>query len=228
MRNKTILTTLFIIPLFFFGSSALADSTNSGTGANSTNNSSVQVKNKLEVSNSNSFNANNNVTLSLTTGGNQASSNTGSGSIDTGNISASVSITNESNMPSAPSSGTDGNGGSGGNGGGTNPPTGGGKSSVTVTTNGVTQGISAALGPDGQLEFSFMGGGNSEEALVLAANTGNVLGSEEGGLGDPLTATGSESLISFFLKYILPLIIIALVITMSVWRYVRGKTKFQT
>lgn len=67
---------------------------NENTGYNSTNSSILNTNNETNIENSNKGNLNNNFELSSTTGGNQASYNTGNGSIETGDANASLNLLN--------------------------------------------------------------------------------------------------------------------------------------
>jgi len=70
---------------------------NSTTGAQSRNNVEVEKETKIEIENSNRACVTNDVSVIANTGKNKANSNTGSVSIDTGNATADLEITNDIN-----------------------------------------------------------------------------------------------------------------------------------
>ena len=71
--------------------------TNSVTGAQSTNNAWITSVNTLTVTTTNDANVDNEATVSADTGGNDASYNTGSGSVESGDASLEVSFSNKVN-----------------------------------------------------------------------------------------------------------------------------------
>jgi len=163
----------------------------------------------------------NHLDLDQATGNNRAGMNTGSGMIDTGSTSASITITNSGNTISINgSTDTDMNG----NGGTTTTTLSGDtKGTVSVSNDGNTQKVKATLGPNGQLNIdSSSDQNNSSKALVLSAATGNF--GNNGAARDPFTVTQGDSLSVFFVKYILPLLLIGLVLAAVVWGYVRKNT----
>lgn len=68
---------------------------NSNTGADSSNETSAELENKVEIKNQNKTNISNNLLLDLSTGENTANSNTGNGSVSSGDIGADVTLKNE-------------------------------------------------------------------------------------------------------------------------------------
>lgn len=225
MYKRTMLASLALAPLLLLSGQALADNTNTDTGANSNNTASTTIQNTLRIENMNSLSLDNDVSLGQTTGDNRAEMNTGSGSIDTGSTNASIMITNEGNTISI--NGSTGSDTESTNNGTTTTTTNSSNGTVTVSSNGGSQEIHAKLGPNGTLNFDSSTDGNTSEAMVLSANTGNLTNSS-GDANDPFSATKSDSALSFFAKYILPLLIIALVLTAVVRSYVRRNTNFQT
>src|SRR3990167_7594248 len=74
----------------------------SGNGSDSDNTVSVEQTNKTEVNQNNTANISNNVNVSSNTGDNKAEDNTGGDvSIDTGDSSANVTVTNSANSNQA-------------------------------------------------------------------------------------------------------------------------------
>lgn len=71
--------------------------TNSWTGADSENNAWVEWENEVEIDVDNDADVNNCVEVNANTGGNEASKNTGNGSVSTGDASASVTVDNTVN-----------------------------------------------------------------------------------------------------------------------------------
>ena len=86
--------------LLLTGAVALADgdASNSNTGADSTNNSSVSVDNDTTISSTNNATINNNLSVAANTGSNSASQNTGDGTVSSGDITGSISVTNSGNF----------------------------------------------------------------------------------------------------------------------------------
>ncbi|HEX7455884.1 MAG TPA: hypothetical protein VF303_00235 [Candidatus Nanoarchaeia archaeon] len=83
--------------LLFAGGALATEATNSNTGADSTNNATVSIQNNTTINSSNSANISNNISVWASTGNNSADKNTGDGSVHTGNITGSVSVTNTGN-----------------------------------------------------------------------------------------------------------------------------------
>src|SRR3990167_2542361 len=80
--------------LFLTATVFAADANNSNTGADSDNEATVTIDNDININSENNAIINNNITVNADTGGNSASKNTGDGSIATGSIGGSVTITN--------------------------------------------------------------------------------------------------------------------------------------
>jgi len=81
----------------FFLSGGSAGASNSTTGADSSNNSSTNTNNTTDISLTNSSDILNNIKLFADTGDNDASKNTGSGSVLTGDVNSNLKVTNISN-----------------------------------------------------------------------------------------------------------------------------------
>ena len=73
------------------------DASNNTTGADSSNNASNSLTNNTDIDLTNSAQVLNNISLDATTGNNDASKNTGSGSITTGDVDANLKVTNIAN-----------------------------------------------------------------------------------------------------------------------------------
>jgi hypothetical protein len=170
------------------------------------------------------MNIDNHLDLGQTTGSNGASMNTGSGTIDSGSTNASITITNSGNTISINGSAeADTNGDSSNT---TTTLSGNTNGTVSVSNDGNTQKVKATLGPNGELNIDSSSDQNSSRALVLSAATGNL--DNNGAARDPFTVTQGDSLSVFFVKYILPLLLIGLVLAAVVWGYVRKNTNPQS
>lgn len=96
-KVATILISI-LAGLTLSGVALAAEATNSNTGANSNNESKVEIKNDVTISSNNNTVINNTISISANTGGNSADKNTGDGTVSTGDITGSVSVTNTGNM----------------------------------------------------------------------------------------------------------------------------------
>ena len=93
---KQFIVSLGVLSLTFAGA-AFADTSNSNTGAGSTNNASQETNNQTNISNINDCFFDNDINSGTNTGNNQASGNTGSGSVNTGDTSTDVNVDNNCN-----------------------------------------------------------------------------------------------------------------------------------
>ena len=103
----TLAASAFGISLLLAPSALAADASNSNTGAGSDNDAEVNISNNVTINQSNNANINNNIYVNANTGGNSASKNTGDGSVNTGDINGSISITNDVNGNSLNNVGVD-------------------------------------------------------------------------------------------------------------------------
>lgn len=78
-------------------SAALPNVTNDTTGAESENHAWVEMENKVEIDNDNDADVHNSVCVTADSGHNEASMNTGSGSVEAGDAVLDLSITNTLN-----------------------------------------------------------------------------------------------------------------------------------
>ena len=93
--NNEVSNSWGIWGLDFPGGSLSAS--NSNTGANSENEAEAEIKNKIEIENKNHTDIDNKLYLNANTGENTANYNTGNGTVDTGNITGEVNISNTVN-----------------------------------------------------------------------------------------------------------------------------------
>ncbi len=92
----TILASL-LGGLALAGGALAVEADNSNTGAGSDNEATVEIENDVTIVSNNEANINNNIDIWANTGNNSADKNTGDGSVSTGDITGSVSITNTGN-----------------------------------------------------------------------------------------------------------------------------------
>ncbi|MEX0621546.1 MAG: hypothetical protein WD187_00930 [Candidatus Woykebacteria bacterium] len=84
--------------VLLIGTAALASTaSNTNTGADSVNKAEVSVENNTTINSTNNANITNNISVKANTGKNEANKNTGDASIQTGDISGHVNITNKAN-----------------------------------------------------------------------------------------------------------------------------------
>ena len=111
-KTKMIFSALSLFGLLaFVPAHAQVSVGNDTTGAKSENKAELEVKSNFEIKVSNDVSASNNLNLYLSTGNNQASYNTGNGSVSTGDISAKSSIDNSIGTSSVDSTNIGGIGG---------------------------------------------------------------------------------------------------------------------
>jgi hypothetical protein len=96
-KLAAITASLFVGLLLTSGALAV-EATNSNTGADSDNDASVTIENNTTISSTNNANINNTISVSANTGNNSADKNTGDGSVTSGDITGSVSVTNTGNV----------------------------------------------------------------------------------------------------------------------------------
>lgn len=84
--------------VLLIGTAAIASTaSNTNTGADSTNNAEVSVQNNTQITSNNNANITNNLNIYANTGKNEANKNVGGVSIQTGDITGSVNISNNAN-----------------------------------------------------------------------------------------------------------------------------------
>lgn len=71
---------------------------NENTGADSVNNATATIDNSLDIDNDNNADISNDLEISGTSGNNDSSYNTGSGSVDSGNVDVNVAVGNTANQ----------------------------------------------------------------------------------------------------------------------------------
>ncbi len=139
-RKKILIIPIFAV--FLVGGVALAaDISNEITGYNSVNKTIISVENGTKIEVENNAAIDNEIDLKISTGENTANGNTGDGSVKTGDIDVSLSVTNEVNYCSINSEDGDNDN----------------ETTTTTTTNPKTTVITSPSG--GTIKITTSGGG---------------------------------------------------------------------